>query len=132
MTVATAGSIDPQAGESDENTNKWRVSGTAARFIIVFTDATFNPTMSIPGYEGATIKDLNNTLRQERVKPYFFVPSDPSYAMLGRMRGAVLKACGTGGDGLLAITSNQALFQEMLEKLAEGVTKTASSPVELK
>jgi len=126
MTVAAAGAIDLQAGESDDNTVKWRPLGSSARVVIVFTDATYHPTMSIPGYEGAGVKDLYNVYLQERIKPYFFVPRDPSFIALGRFKGAVISDCGEGQDGLLTITKDEAAFQKLLEMLAKGVTQTAT------
>ncbi|MBQ9337255.1 MAG: VWA domain-containing protein [Lentisphaeria bacterium] len=129
MTVATTGAVDPQAGESDADTNKWRQAGTSARIVIVFTDATYHPTMSIPGYEGAGLKDLYNVYKQERIKPYFFVPTDPSFIPLGRFHGANLQQCGNGQDGLLSVTQDQAAFQKLLEVLARGVTATATKQV---
>ena len=129
MTVAAVGAIDLQSTGDEENTNKWRVAGSAARIVIVFTDDTYHPTMSIPGYEGAGVKDLYNIYNQERIKPYFFVPADASYSILGRFRGAILTQCGEGADGLLAVTSDQAKFQKLLEQLAKGVSQSASSQV---
>ena len=126
MTVATSGVIDLQAGECDESTTKWRPLGSCARVVIVFTDATYHPTMSIPGYEGAGVKDLYNVFLQERIKPYFFVPNDPSFIPLGRFKGANISQCGGGQDGLLAITQNEAEFQKLLAMLAKGVTETAT------
>ncbi len=126
MTVAAAGAIDLQAGESDENTVKWRPRGSCARVVIVFTDATYHPTMSIPGYEGAGVKDLYNVFLQESIKPYFFVPCDPSFIPLGRFNGANISQCGGGQDGLLSITKDEASFQKLLAMLARGVTETAT------
>ena len=129
MVVATAGKIDLQGGDSDENSKKWRPDGAAARIVIVFTDATYHPTMSIPGYEGATVRDLYNVYNQEHIKPYFFVPADPSYIILGRFKGAILTQCGEGSDGLVSVTSDQAKFAELLERLAKGVSQSASAQV---
>ena len=129
MTVATAGSIDLQATGDEENSNKWRTPGSAARIVIVFTDATYHPTMSIPGYEGAGVKDLYNIYNQEHIKPYLFVPSDGSYVMLGRFKGAILTQCGEGCDGLRSVTQDQAKFQMLLDQLAKGVSQSASLQV---
>lgn len=129
MTVATAGAIDLQSTGADENSKKWRAPGSAARIVIVFTDATYHPTMSIPGYEEAGLRDLYNVYNQERIKPYLFVPSDASYAMLGRFKGAILTQCGDGADGLMSVTSDQAKFQKLLEQLAMGVSQSASKQV---
>ena len=126
MTVAAAGAIDLQAGESDENTVKWRPLGSCARVVIVFTDATYHPTMSIPGYEGAGMKDIWDVYTRERIKTYFFVPSDPSFIPLGRLKGARIFQCGEGKDGLLTITQDEYVFQELLERLAAGVTDMAT------
>lgn len=126
MVVATAGTIDLQAGETDENTSKWRQEGTAARIVIIFTDATYHPTMSIPGYEGAGVRDLYNVYRQEHIKPYYFVPADASFALLGRFKGSILTQCGHGSDGLVSVTSDRAKFNELLERLAKGVSSSAS------
>ena len=126
MVVATAGTIDLQAGETDENTAKWRQEGDAARIVIIFTDATYHPTMSIPGYEGAGVRDLYNVYRQEHIKPYYFVPADASYALLGRFKGSILTQCGNGSDGLVSVTSDRAKFNELLERLAKGVSTSAS------
>ena len=65
------------------------------------------------------------------IKPYFFVPADASYAILGRFRGAILTQCGDGSDGLLSVTGNQEKFQHLIEQLAKGVTQSASVRVEL-
>lgn len=127
MTVATAGSIDLQAAGDEENSNKWRPQGSAARIIIVFTDAPYHPTMDIPGFEGAGVKDLYNIFKQEHIKPYLFVPSDASYVMLGRFNGAILTECGDGADGLRSMTSDQNKFHDLLEQLAKGVSQSASA-----
>ncbi|MBR4125038.1 MAG: hypothetical protein IKR13_02435 [Victivallales bacterium] len=131
MVVATAGKIDLQGGDSEENSKKWRPDGTAARIVIVFTDATYHPTMSIPGYEGAGVRDLFNVYNQEHIKPYFFVPADPSYVILGRFKGAILTQCGEGSDGLISVTSDRAKFAELLERLAKGVSQSASAQVRI-
>ena len=131
MTVAATGSVDLQATGDEENSNKWRVPGSAARIVIVFTDATYHPTMSIPGYEGAGVRDLYNIYNQEHIKPYFFVPADASYAIFGRFKGAILTQCGEGCDGLLSVTNDQAQFQKLLEQLAKGVSQSASTQVRI-
>ena len=132
MMVAKTGSVDLQATGDEENSNKWRVPGSAARIVIVFTDAGYHPTMSIPGHEGAGVKDLYNVYYQEHIKPYLFVPADPSYVPIGHFNGAILTQCGSGSDGLLSMTGNQAKFQELLEQLAKGVSQSASSLVRVK
>ena len=129
MVVATSGKIDLQAGDDEANSKKWRPDGEAARIVIIFTDATYHPTMSIPGYEGAGVRDLYNVYNQEHIKPYFFVPSDASYAILGRFKGAMLTQCGEGSDGLVSVTSDQAKFNELIERLAKGVSQSASAGV---
>ncbi|MBP5641007.1 MAG: VWA domain-containing protein [Victivallales bacterium] len=129
MVVATSGKIDLQAGDDEADSKKWRPDGDAARIVIIFTDATYHPTMSIPGYEGAGVRDLYNVYNQEHIKPYFFVPSDASYAILGRFKGAMLTQCGEGSDGLVSVTSDQAKFNELLERLAKGVSQSASAGV---
>ena len=129
MTVATAGVIDLQAGENEANSKKWRPDGAAARIVIIFTDATYHPTMSIPGYEGAGVRDLYNVYNQAHIKPYFFVPSDASYAILSRFKGAILTQCGEGCDGLVSITSDQAKFTELIDRLAKGVSQSATTGV---
>jgi hypothetical protein len=129
MVVATAGKQDLQGNASDGESKEWRPDGAAARIVIIFTDATYHPTMSIPGYEGAGVRDLYNVYNQEHIKPYFFVPSDASYAMLGRFRGAILTQCGDGSDGLVSVTSDQAKFNELIERLAKGVSQSASAGV---
>lgn len=129
MVVANSGKIDLQAGDNEENSSKWRPDGAAARIVIVFTDATYHPTMSIPGYEGAGVRDLYNVYNQEHIKPYFFVPSDSSYAILGRFKGAMLTQCGEGCDGLVSVTSDKAKFNELIERLAKGVSQSASAGV---
>ena len=127
MVVATTGAVDPQAGESDENTCKWRPEPAAARFVIVFTDATYHPTMSIPGYEGAGIRELNNVYKQEHIKLYLFVPSDASYAILSRF--GVLTQCGNGSDGLVSTTSDRTKFNQLLVRLAQGISRSAQNRV---
>ena len=129
MMVATVGKLDLQAGEDEGNSKKWRPDGAAARIVIIFTDATYHSTMSIPGYEGAGVRDLYNVYNQEHIKPYFFVPSDASYAILGRFKGAILTQCGEGCDGLVSVTSDQAKFNELIERLAKGVSQSASTGV---
>ena len=129
MVVAMAGKQDLQGNDSDGESKEWRPDGAAARIVIIFTDATYHPTMSIPGYEGAGVRDLYNVYKQEHIKPYFFVPSDASYAMLGRFRGAILTQCGDGSDGLVSVTSDQAKFNELIERLAMGVSQSASAGV---
>lgn len=130
MLVATAGEMDLQATGSEEAGAKWRPAGSAARIIIVFTDATYHETMSIPGFEGATVLDLYNVYKQKHIKPYFFVPSFPCYVALGRFKGAIVTSCGEeGGTGLLEITKDDEKFMMLLDNLAKGVSQSASSQV---
>ena len=129
MVVATSGKMDLQTADAEANSKKWRPDGAAARIVIIFTDATYHPTMSIPGYEGSGVRDLYNVYRQEHIKPYFFVPADASYAALARFHGAILTQCGEGSDGLISVTSDSAKFNELIENLAKGVSQSASAAV---
>ena len=131
MVVANAGAIDLQATGDEENSNKWRPAGTSARVVIVFTDATFHPKISIPGYENATLSDLINVYKQQRIKPYFFVPTFDIFDALEYMHGSIVNKCGEGGNGLKAVTEKPDVWQELLVKLAKGVTQTATAQVPL-
>ena len=119
MAVATAGSVDSQATE--ENSDKWRERKSTPRFVIVFMDAGFHPTMSVPEYEGAGVKDLYNVYDQERIRPYFFATEDPSYELLGSFKGAVRTWGSSGGDGLAALIGDSDGWRRTLEQLVRWI-----------
>ena len=122
----------PQGATTFEPT-RWRHRRDAARVVIVFTDADFHPTLSLPDVEGGTLDDVANAIMEHRVYLHVFAPDLPGYASLSEIdRAEFQPICGPREDPQAAmrrLVSNTANFHATLEMLARSVSRSAAVEV---
>ena len=64
---------------------KWRYRSDAARVVIVFTDASFKETMSIPEAKGGSLQDVANVVMANRIILSLFAPNFEGYDRLSQI-----------------------------------------------
>jgi hypothetical protein len=64
---------------------KWRYRSDAARVVVVFTDASFKPAMSIAEAKGGGILDVTNAVINNRIILSLFAPDMPGYDELSQI-----------------------------------------------
>lgn len=101
--------------------NKWRYRSSAARVVILFTDAPFKEKMMIPEAKGGGVQDIINLMQNNRIILCIFAPEAECYDKLAETDKSEL----TTGD-LQAITSDVNNFKKTLLQLAKSVSKSAA------
>lgn len=129
--VATWGSTDKCAQEIDAE--KWRYRSDAARCVIVFTDASFTATTTLPEAPGLTWEDVANYAMQERLRISLFAPQMDCYDNLSQIDKCEYMAIpfdpGVKSDAVMKLrdfTADVANFQKTLIQLAKTVSVSAS------
>lgn len=124
-----------EKGAQSEDPRLWRYRSSAARVVIVFTDASFHPTMAIPEARGGGITDLFNSLTANRICLSIFAPDMPCYDELSQVDKSEYEAIpfdSTDPEGpqkaLAQYTSNRVNFANTLKQLAASVSKSAATP----
>jgi hypothetical protein len=127
--VANMGST--AKGEQDDP-NKWRYRSDAARVVIIFTDAPYHPSMSLPEAKGGNLQDVINTCHENRIILSIFAPDMPCYDDLSSIDKAEYEPVGSADDdpqdALAQFTADEKNFRATLEALAKSVSKSASTP----
>ena len=122
--VAKAEACERGEAESDL---KWRARGTAAR--VVFTDASYHPTMSIPLASGGKATDAKNAMVQAKIRLSVFAPELPCYDELSDLPHSEFTLIPLNGsspiEALEAFTREKANFKRTLEQLAKSVTQSS-------
>ena len=117
---------------ADEDPTKWRYRSSAARVVVVFTDAPFKPKMAIPEAAGGTVDDVINKLMEQRIILSIFAPEDPGYQTLAETPKSeyapLVDEAGNRVD-IDKYTADQAKFQNTLKQLAMSVSKSAETEV---
>ncbi|HLM41722.1 MAG TPA: vWA domain-containing protein, partial [Microvirga sp.] len=72
-------------GSQSEDPGKWRYRSDAARVVIVFTDASFKETMSIPEAKGGSLQDVANLVMANRIILSLFAPNFEGYDRLSQI-----------------------------------------------
>jgi hypothetical protein len=81
--VANMGQTEKGAQSLDAT--KWRYRSDAARVVVVFTDASFKPAMTIPGGKGGGVQDVTNAVINNRIILSLFAPDMPGYDELSQI-----------------------------------------------
>jgi hypothetical protein len=127
--VSSAGQTEKGAQSLDPA--KWRYRSDAARVVVVFTDASYKPTMTIPEAAGGGIQDVVNAVINNRVILSLFAPDMPGYDELSQIDKSEWEAISYPGLGpqeaLVKFTSDQANFKNTLRQLAASVSKSAET-----
>ncbi|HEU4557125.1 MAG TPA: vWA domain-containing protein [Longimicrobium sp.] len=110
---------------------KWRYRSDAARVVVVFTDASFKPAMTIPEAKGGGVQDVTNAVINNRVILSLFAPDMPGYDELSQIDKSEWEAISYPGlnpqEALVKFTSDQANFKNTLRQLAASVSKSAET-----
>ncbi len=120
----------PKGAQSEEAT-RWRYRSDAARVVIVFTDATFRETMSIPEAKGGALQDVANVVMANRIILSIFAPNFEVYDRLSQIDKSEWEVVEYEGltpqQALQKYTSDQANFRNTLKQLAASVSKSAET-----
>ena len=118
--VINVGATGPQ---ESPDPNKWRPRSAAARVVVIFTDASYKPTMSIPEAATLDINTVFNFIEKERIILSIFAPELPCYDELcAAPRSEYTPASGAGLDSL---TSDPKSFSKLMQQLAKSVSQSA-------
>jgi hypothetical protein len=118
-------------GSQSEDAGKWRYRSDAARVVIVFTDASFKETMSIPEAKGGSLQDVANVVMANRIILSLFAPNFEGYDRLSQIDKSEWEVVEYEGlspqQALQKFTGDQANFRTTLKQLAASVSRSAET-----
>ena len=118
-------------GSQTEDPAKWRYSSDAARVVIVFTDASFKETMSIPEAKGGSLQDVANVVMANRIILSLFAPNFEGYDRLSQIDKSEWEVVEYEGlspqEALQKFTSDPVNFRTTLKQLAASVSRSAET-----
>ena len=118
-------------GAQGEDAGKWRYRSDAARVVIVFTDASFKETMTIPEAKGGALQDVANVVMANRIILSIFAPNFEVYDRLSQIDKSEWEVVEYEGlspqEALQKFTADQANFRTTLKQLAASVSKSAET-----
>ena len=128
-TVATM-EASPKGAQGEEP-NKWRYRSDAARVVVVFTDASFKETMSIPAAKGGSLQDVANMIMANRIILSLFAPNFEGYDRLSQIDKSEWEVVEYEGltpqQALQQFTADPEHFRTTLKQLAASVSKSAET-----
>jgi hypothetical protein len=120
----------PKGSQSVEP-GKWRYRSDAARVVIVFTDAPFKETMSLPEAKGGSLQDVANIVMANRIILSLFAPNFEGYDRLSQIDKSEWEVVEYEGlspqEALQKFTSDQVNFRNTLKQLAASVSRSAET-----
>jgi hypothetical protein len=118
-------------GSQTEEPDKWRYRSDAARVVIVFTDASFKETMSIPEAKGGSLQDVANMVMANRIILSLFAPNFEGYDRLSQIDKSEWEVVEYEGaspqEALRKFTSDPVNFRTTLKQLAASVSRSAET-----
>ena len=118
-------------GSQTEEPAKWRYRSDAARVVIVFTDASFKETMSIPEAKGGSLQDVANLVMANRIILSLFAPNFEGYDRLSQIDKSEWEVVEYDGlnaqEALQKFTSDPVNFRNTLKQLAASVSRSAAT-----
>ncbi len=115
---------------------KWRFRRAATRVVIVFTDATFHPTMSYPEGRGGGVSDVRNLVMTKRVLVEFFVPDLDCFVDIeafDKCNGHRIPFDSSKVNGaataLEEFTRDKVNFSKVMLALAKSVSRSSEVPL---
>jgi hypothetical protein len=118
-------------GAQSEDPEKWRYRSDAARVVIVFTDASFKETMSIPEAKGGSLQDVANVIMANRIILSLFAPNFDGYDRLSQIDKSEWEVVEFEGltpqEALQKFTSDSVNFRTTLKQLAASVSRSAET-----
>ena len=120
----------PKGAQSIEP-GKWRYRSDAARVVVVFTDASFKETMSIPEAKGGSLQDVANIVMANRIILSVFAPNFEGYDRLSQIDKSEWEVVEYEGlnaqEALQKFTSDPVNFRNTLKQLAASVSRSAET-----
>jgi len=120
----------PKGSQSLEP-GKWRYRSDAARVVVVFTDASFKETMSIPEAKGGSLQDVANIVMANRIILSVFAPNFEGYDRLSQIDKSEWEVVEFEGlnaqEALQKFTSDPVNFRNTLKQLAASVSRSAET-----
>jgi hypothetical protein len=118
-------------GSQAEDPEKWRYRSDAARVVIVFTDASFKETMSLPEAKGGSLQDVANVIMANRIILSLFAPNFEGYDRLSQIDKSEWEVVEYEGlnpqEALQKFTSDPVNFRTTLKQLAASVSRSAET-----
>lgn len=118
-------------GSQSEDPAKWRYRSDAARVVIVFTDASFKETMSLPEAKGGSLQDVANVVMANRIILSLFAPQFEGYDRLSQIDKSEWEVVEYEGlnaqEALQKFTSDPVNFRTTLKQLAASVSRSAET-----
>lgn len=118
-------------GAQSEEANRWRYRSDAARVVVVFTDASFKETMSIPEAKGGALQDVANVVMANRIILSLFAPNFEGYDRLSQIDKSEWEVVEYEGlnaqEALQKFTADPANFRTTLKQLAASVSRSAET-----
>ncbi len=118
-------------GAQAEDPAKWRYRSDAARVVIVFTDASFKETMSLPEAKGGSLQDVANVVMANRIILSLFAPNFEGYDRLSQIDKSEWEVVEFEGltpqQALEKFTSDPVNFKTTLQQLAASVSRSAET-----
>ncbi len=113
--------------------DKWRYTTDAARCVIIFTDASFHPNLSL--VPSAGVEDIIQLATSERIRLSVFAPEMSCYYELSMLDKSNYEAIevpegSTPVKALSDFTSDKANFEKTLIMLAKSVSASGSADIE--
>ncbi len=128
-TIATTDAT-PKGAQS-EDPSRWRYRSDAARVVVVFTDASFKETMSIPEAKGGSLQDVANVVMANRIILSLFAPNFEGYDRLSQIDKSEWEVVEYEGlnaqEALQKFTGDPANFRTTLKQLAASVSRSAET-----
>jgi hypothetical protein len=110
---------------------KWRYRSDAARVVVVFTDASFKETLSIPEAKGGSLQDVANVVMANRIILSVFAPNFEGYDRLSQIDKSEWEVVEFEGlnaqEALQKFTSDPVNFRNTLKQLAASVSRSAET-----
>jgi len=110
---------------------KWRYRSDAARVVVVFTDANFKETMSVPEARGGSLQDVANVVMANRIILSLFAPNFEGYDRLSQIDKSEWEVVEYEGmspqEALQKFTSDPVNFRNTLKQLAASVSRSAET-----
>ena len=120
----------PKGSQTVEAT-KWRYRSDAARVVVVFTDASFKETMSIPEAKGGSLQDVANVVMANRIILSVFAPNFEGYDRLSQIDKSEWEVVEFEGltpqEALQKFTADPVNFRNTLKQLAASVSRSAET-----
>jgi hypothetical protein len=124
-----AATLPATGKEEAPRPDAWRHRSSAARVVIIFTDASFKEPLAQP--PGATLEDVFHQITGNRIILSIFAPDIPCYGRLAEVDKAEWNVI-TGGENhqesLKLFTADQENFAKTLRQLARTISTTADVP----